>query len=204
MEQMVARQAHNLEAGGSIPPPATMNDDPRYYGLRHNGQHVDHAPSITHHNPHTMDRKEFLKTVSETFKSNPKVEKFWVTSDAMCFVHESVARNHAKMLGPHGGVECITRESIERFESGKPATGKPKPGALPEVGDGGEERTAEGSGEDMTEQTGDVLEENGGGAAAGEETAGTEGGRPDEQPAATAKKTAVKKAASKKKTAKKK
>lgn len=180
------------------------------YKLAHNGERVQHEPLITHLPPTTMDRKEFLTLVEETFDSNPNADKFYVTSDAMCFVSEGPARNHAKMLGAHGGVECITRESIERMKSGKPATGKP--GKLPPADD--KEKTAEGNGEENTAQEGGELNENrngegsgenGGGAAAGEGTAGAESGQPAQQAAATAtKKAAPAKKAATKKTAKKK
>lgn len=181
-----------------------MSVDPRMYNLAHNGERVANEPTITHHNPPTMDRKEFLKQVAETFKSNPNAEKFYVTSDGMCFPLEGPARNHSKMLGPHGsGVECITRESIERHESGKPATGKPKENAASkananaEAGEGGE--GGEGG------EAGEGGEGNGGGAAAGEGTASTEGGQPGKQPAATAaKKAAPAKKSAAKKTGKKK
>lgn len=180
-----------------------MDIDPRMYNLAHNGERVQHEPLITHHTPHTMDRKEFLKQIEETFNSNPNADKFFVTGDAMCFVNEGPARNHSKMLGPHGsGVECITRESIARMKSGKPATGKP--GKLPPADN--EEKTDEGNGEENTAQEGGELNENGGGAAAGEGTAGTESGQPGGQTAATATKKAApaKQAAPAKKAAAKK
>lgn len=139
-----------------------------------------------------MERKEFLKQVEETFKSNENADKLYVTSDGMCFPLEGPARNHSRMLGPHGGVECITRESLVRLASGKPATGKPKAEENTNAGEGGNENTNAGEGG-----------ENGGGAAAGEGTAGTEGGQPGQQAAATAKKEAPKKVATKKAATKK-